>query len=94
MTYEIIHDENNHKFFCTVEGKEAYLRYILKDNNTIDFRSTYVPDELRGRGLAALIVEKALSCAFEKKITVMPTCSYVHSFIKKNEKYKELITGA
>jgi predicted GNAT family acetyltransferase len=94
MNPEITHDEKNHKFYCTIEGKEAYLRYFMKDANTIDFRSTYVPNELRGKGIAALIVEKALSFAQEKNLTVIPTCSYVHTFIDKNEKYKELITRA
>jgi predicted GNAT family acetyltransferase len=94
MNPDIKHDEKNHKFYCTIEGREAYLRYFMKDHNTIDFRSTYVPNELRGHGIAALIVDKALTFAQEKNFTVIPTCSYVHSFIEKNEKYKELITRA
>jgi predicted GNAT family acetyltransferase len=94
MNPEIIHDEKNHKFYCSIEGKEAYLRYFMKDPGTIDFRSTYVPNELRGKGIAALIVEKALTFANEKNLTVIPTCSYVYSFVEKNEKYKELITRA
>lgn len=94
MNSEILHDKNNHKFFCTVEGREAYLRYFMKDSNTIDLRSTYVPFELRGKGLAAKIVGAALDFAFENNLTVIPTCSYVHSFIVKNEKYRELITRA
>ncbi len=94
MKPEIFHDEKNHKFYCTIEGREAYLRYFMKDTGTIDLRSTYVPNELRGKGIAALIVERALTFAHEKNLTVIPTCSYVSSFINKNEKYKELITRA
>ncbi|QQS35894.1 MAG: N-acetyltransferase [Ignavibacteriales bacterium] len=94
MNPKIIHDAQNHKFYCTIEGKESYLRYFMKDATTIDLRSTYVPHDLRGKGIAGSIAETALNFALENNLTVIPTCSYVHYYMQKNDKYKELITRA
>ncbi len=94
MDLEIIHDPVNQKFYTIIEGKEAYIRYMMRDKNTIDIRSTYVPAEFRRQGIAAKIAEKVLEFAREQEYTIIPTCSYVKSFVAKKDMYKELITRA
>ena len=77
-------------FVIYAEGKEVYVKFEIK-NNKMDLDHTYTNPELRGKGLAALVVRAALEFAKGNNLKVIPTCSYVRSFISKNEEYQELV---
>ncbi len=87
---EIIHDTDSQKFCVRIDGKEAYLYYRLREN-TMDFASTYVPNELRNKGLAAKIVEAGLEYARQHNYQVIPSCSYVDVYIRRHKKYQDLL---
>ena len=91
MEDEILHDKEENKFYKIVNGKEAYLRYIMLDNKTIDMIKTYVPPELRGQGLAAEVVFAGMNFAKENNLNVIPTCSYVETFIERHKEYQSLV---
>ena len=63
------------------EVKEALLEYTLKDNDVIDFRRTYVPFALRGKGLAEALVQEGLAWAREQGYSITASCSYVQKFL-------------
>jgi hypothetical protein len=88
MEPEVIREEK--RFVIHAEGKEVYVEFDLKDDK-IDLDHTYTHPDLRGRGLAAQVVRAALEYAKENNLKVIPTCSYVRSFIKKNDEYKEMV---
>jgi predicted GNAT family acetyltransferase len=46
---EIIKDDRRKRFFIPLDGKEAHLKYRMKDENTIEYFSTFVPEEYRGK---------------------------------------------
>jgi predicted GNAT family acetyltransferase len=60
---------------------EALLEYTLMDNGAIDFRRTYVPFSLRGKGLAEELVQAGLAWAREQGYTITASCSYVQKFL-------------
>jgi hypothetical protein len=78
------------RFVIYAEGKEVYVKFEIK-NNKMDLDHTYTNPELRGKGLAALVVRAALEFTKGNNLKVIPTCSYVRSFISKNEEYQELV---
>jgi len=88
---EIKHDKDNQRFFALVEGREAYLQYLKIDLTTLDYYKTYVPYELRGKGIAGKIVESALNYARENNLKIVPTCSYVETFIERHPVYNDLV---
>ncbi len=90
MNIEVKHDKENERFVAEVEGDKAYLSYNII-NDKIDFSSTYTPPESRGKGIAKIIVEYAFNYARENNLKVIPTCSYVQAFVKRNDKYKNLL---
>lgn len=90
MNVEIKHDEEKKKFFSIVDGKEARLEYEMIDDKTIEFPFTYVPQSLRGKGIAAKLVEYGLDYATSRNLSVIASCSYVENFIRRNQKYKNL----
>ena len=83
MEIEVRHDPDRERFFVNVDGHEAYLQYALVDEGTADFRSTFTPPELRGRGLMREIVRQALAWARGEGKEVIPSCSYVWSYLEK-----------
>jgi predicted GNAT family acetyltransferase len=90
-TYDIRHNEQESQFETEVEGKKAFTAYDLEDPDRIVFTHTIVPEELSGRGIAAQLVKHGLEHAREKKLTVVPQCTYVASFVKRHPEYEELL---
>jgi predicted GNAT family acetyltransferase len=90
MNYEVKHDIENNLFKIDLEGKTAYLSYMVS-GDTINFNSTYTPHDLRGEGLAKLLVEKGFDFAREKNLKVTSSCSYVVKCVNQNDDYKELM---
>lgn len=91
MSPDIVHDDANHKFVAVVDGREAHLVYAVVDNETLDFRHTFVPPELRGRNLARQLVEQGFAYAREHHYRVIVTCSYVAKVVQQTPAYRELV---
>lgn len=79
----IHHDRTNRQFETTVEGHRAYLAYVDLGKQTLDIYRTFVPDALRGRGVAAILTQHALDFATREGYTVIPSCSYVEWYIER-----------
>ncbi|WP_438462094.1 GNAT family N-acetyltransferase [Marinomonas sp. PE14-40] len=82
------HDENNQCFRIEQEGEIAVLEYAFLDNpanlkQVIDFKSTFVPPGLRGKGIAEQLVRAGLSWAKEQDYQIVASCWYVEKFLKK-----------
>jgi predicted GNAT family acetyltransferase len=56
------------------------------------FTHTFVPPELRGRGIAEALVRTALEYAKAERLRVIPACSYVATFIRRHREYVQLTT--
>ena len=91
MEVNVKHDKKNRQFRTEIEGKNAYLRYLMRDKDTIDFHHTYVPFELRGKGIAAEIIKEGFKYAEDNKLKVIPTCSYIHTFLRRYPEYNKFI---
>ncbi len=81
MSEAVRHEASQNRFVVVIDGAEAVLEYRMT-SESIDFFRTYVPDVLRGKGLAAKLVEAGLHYAKEKKLRVVPTCSYVKKYVE------------
>jgi predicted GNAT family acetyltransferase len=87
------HDEDASRFVVEHDGAEGYLRYRRIDDDVVDFRSTFVPRELRGRGLAEHLVRAAFAWAEAEGLRVIPSCSYVQRLVGQNPHLRPLTTG-
>lgn len=79
------HDIEGRMFYIDDEAGRAYLTYMDLGKQTIDIYRTFVPDSLRGRGLAALLAAEALKYAAEQGYKVIPSCSYVARYMDGRE---------
>jgi uncharacterized protein len=91
MTYDIRNNEATSQFETEVDGQVAYAAYDLEEPDRIVFTHTIVPDALAGRGIAAQLVQHGLKHAREKKLKVVPQCSYVATYIERHSEYQDLL---
>lgn len=84
------HNAAEHRFESEVDGHLSVAEYANQEGAMV-FTHTFVPSELRGRGLAEALVRAGLDYAREQKARVVPACSYVATFIQRYPEYQELL---
>lgn len=80
----IEHQPSQHRFVMTEAGIDAVLDYVIRDKQ-IDFTHTYVPESLRGRGIAEQLVYAGLAWAREQDYQIEASCWYVDKFLKRDK---------
>lgn len=81
---EVQHNPDKQCFSALVDGHQAILEYRAVDAQTLDFHHTYVPDALRGKGVAAVLAKAALAFAKEQGCKVIPSCSYIAVYLQRH----------
>jgi uncharacterized protein len=71
-------------------GYEAEMTFRKADNGTITIDHTGVPPEYEGRGIAARLVNKAISDAREQGFKITPVCSYVVLQFRRHPEWADL----
>jgi len=75
---EIIHEEEKSRFILRSGGEDALLEYRLGGGREVEFTRTFVPDSMRGKGVAGQLVNAGLKWARESGLRITASCSYVH----------------
>lgn len=88
---DIKHDEKNQEFIFDENGNKGHLKYQRLNSNVLDYQSTFIDEEIRGKGYGKELVKYALEYAKEKNIKIVPTCRMVSTYISRNDQYKDLI---
>ncbi|HVR97097.1 MAG TPA: GNAT family N-acetyltransferase [Thermoanaerobaculia bacterium] len=91
MDLHVQHDEARKKYYAMVDGKESVLEYTEAGDRTLNFWHTYVPPELRGRGIADEIVRVALEDAMERGFRVIPSCWFVRVYMQRHQRFQEAL---
>lgn len=86
----IRHDIASSRFVTEIDGHLAYADYTI-DADRMVFTHTFVPPELRGRGLAEHLVRTGLAHARAHNLRVVPVCSYVAAFIQRHAEFRDLL---
>ena len=79
----ISHDAGAHRFTTEVDGSHAELDYTLAAG-VMTITHTRVPPAIGGRGIAAQLMEAALSAARAAGWSVNPACSYAKAYLEKH----------
>lgn len=88
---DIIHNEKEKSFYCELSGQESRADYNITPDNKLDLVFTYVHPELRGRGIAELLLKEFSEFARKKGMKVIPTCSYAVVFYKRHKEYLDVL---
>ncbi len=93
---QIVHeDQGRTGVFAAGEGDDrAELTYAPAGiQNSLIFDHTYVPEHMRGQGVAEKLVDHAVAFARAEGKTVVPACSYVRALFDRHpERYGDIRT--
>lgn len=87
----VTHNTNARRFeIRAAHAPLAFLNYTSAGDR-ITLEHTFVPDKLRGKGIAANLARAALTEARLRHWKVIPHCAYVAGFIKRNPEFTDLV---
>lgn len=86
----VAHNSAASRFEAVVGAHTAVAEYVIYGGRVV-FNHTFVPNELRGRGLAEKLVRAGLAWARAEGRKVVPQCSYVAAYIERHAEYKDLL---
>jgi uncharacterized protein len=84
------HEPERRRFVAETAGGNGVLEYAVVDAGTLDYRHTFVPEPLRGRGIASRLVKFALDYARAEGRTVIATCPFVAAMMQREPQYQSL----
>ena len=87
---EVRHNAGASRYEIEVDGRLAVAEYEVTGDRQV-FTHTFVPGELRGRGLAEMLVQRALADARAAGRKIVPACSYVAKYIERHREYQDLL---
>jgi uncharacterized protein len=85
----VAHNEAENRFEAWIDGQLAKLDYMM-DGKTIVMTHVGVHPDQRGKGVAGKVTQVALDYAKANSLRVIPMCSYVASYIRRNPQYISL----
>lgn len=91
MTTPMRHEPERRRFVAETDGAEAVLEYRQPAPDTRDYQHTFVPPELRGRGLGTELVEFALADARAAGARVIPSCPFVARVTSDDSSYDDIL---
>jgi predicted GNAT family acetyltransferase len=88
---QIRHDPAEQRFSLKLGDALAVLDYHRVDASTLDYRHTFVPPRMRGRGIASALTAYALRYAREQDVKVIPSCPFVAAFVRRHPEYERVL---
>ncbi|MCF6170584.1 MAG: N-acetyltransferase [Bacteroidales bacterium] len=90
MEYKLIENTDGNRFEMHIDGFVPYIEYTLKADK-IYLNHTIVPKELGGRGIGSALVKQTLEILQNRKMKVVPVCSFVEAYINKHPEWKVVL---
>jgi predicted GNAT family acetyltransferase len=83
---DVQHQPGQQRFVVKTGSHESVLEYRLLPDGNIDFSRTFVPEELRGRGIAEKLARTGIAWAREQGFALQASCWYVRRFIERGRR--------
>ncbi len=80
----IINNESQQRYELVVDGHVSVADYHL-DGNQLSINRVYVPEALRGRGVAAQVMDGVIADANAKGLHIVPVCSYAATYMARHK---------
>ena len=84
------HKPDQQRFEAELEAETAFLSYAVQEGHVV-FDHTFVPERLRGKGVAGALANAALKEARKSGWKIVPRCSYVAAFIDRHPEFADLV---
>eukprot|EP00465_Bigelowiella_longifila_P008255 CAMPEP_0185252772 /NCGR_PEP_ID=MMETSP1359-20130426/1760_1 /TAXON_ID=552665 /ORGANISM="Bigelowiella longifila, Strain CCMP242" /LENGTH=99 /DNA_ID=CAMNT_0027835017 /DNA_START=111 /DNA_END=410 /DNA_ORIENTATION=+ len=88
-----VHNAKEKEFQIVIDGEvAAYVQYEIDlKEKTMDLFHTVTEESHRGKGLAGKVVLAAFQCAKGQSLKIIPTCTYIATFLKRNPAWKDQV---
>jgi predicted GNAT family acetyltransferase len=86
------HNPDRQRFELDADGELAIASYTLADR-VMSINHTAVPDHLEGRGIGSRLARGALAIARRDGFKIVPRCSFIRAFIRRNPEFQDLVAG-
>lgn len=90
MNLQIEHLAEHGRFQVVIDGHECVTDYRLASGAMLITHTEVVP-ELRGRGIAAALMQATLAHASAHGLKVRPLCSYARSYMQRHPETAALL---
>ena len=85
--------ETQGKFYVEENGDQvAIMTYKLNAGNII-IEHTTVDESLRGKNVGAQLVKEGVKFARDKKMKIIPVCTYAKRVLERGEEYKDVLAS-
>lgn len=79
------------QFEMNINGYIALIAYE-QQGDVLALTHTEVPEELEGKGVGSVLVEKTLHYIESKKQQIIPLCPFVQSYIKRHPEWERIVS--
>ncbi|MEP0266698.1 N-acetyltransferase [Dokdonia sp.] len=87
---ELKHDKENKKYTLNINGEEAKVEYVFK-NDKMYLVHSEVPYNLRGKGIGKELVLKTFEKLTEEAHKAVAICSYIKAVKNRDDYWKNII---
>lgn len=87
-------NEPDNQFVVRTQGAQGMIEYEKQAPDHLDLYHTEVDPELEGKGVAKVLVQRALEYCRTNNWKVTPTCTYVAAYIQRHPEYQDLVRQA
>jgi predicted GNAT family acetyltransferase len=91
-SFAVAHEERPSKgrYAIRLDGAEAEMTYTRAGEQLVIIDHTSVPDALRGRGLGAVLVARAVEDARAAGKTIMPLCPFAKAQFDRHPDWSDV----
>ena len=87
---QVEHQPAQHRFIVSLAAGQARLEYSLQET-WVNIVHTWVPDSLRGQGVAGQLMQAVVEQLKSKGLRAVPTCSYAVKWFAEHRSETEAI---
>src|SRR5690606_6501450 len=88
--FKIIDNSQKNRFEANLKTDVAYLEYRYQQDTRV-LMHTYIPEQYRGKGNAAKLIQEVLDLIRDAGEQVMVNCASVTRFLRDNPEYNDVV---
>jgi len=88
--FKIIDNSQKNRFEANLGADVAYLEYRYQQDTRV-LMHTYIPEQYRGKGNAAKLIQEVLDLIRDAGEQVMVNCASVTRFLRDNPEYNDVV---
>lgn len=81
--------ENGGRYYVVIDGQLSEMTWLSRPPFII-IDHTFVPNSLRGRGIAQQLAEHAVKMARQHGNKIIPQCSYMDALMRRRDDWQDV----